>query len=105
MNMNSFKIKCRLRMAGAMSFVVFTLSACAVYAQERIRSRMFDLTYASAMEVADNFNRTWRGLSATNGVAGDMAVPFLEANSVMVTAPEPVLDECAAIRGCCRSSR
>ena len=82
-----------------MAFVFFILSACAVYAQERIRSRMFDLTYASATEVADNFNRTWRGVSATNGcaVAGDMAVPFLEANSVMVTASESVLDECAAM--------
>ena len=82
-----------------MAFVFFILSACAVYAQERIRSRMFDLTYASATEVADTFNRTWRGVSATNGcaVAGDMAVPFLEANSVMVTASESVLDECAAM--------
>jgi len=60
---------------------------------------MFDLTYASAVEVADNFNRTWRGWTTTNGctVAGDIAVPFIEANSVMVTATEPVLDNCAAM--------
>ena len=49
--------------------------------------------------MADNFNRTWRGRDATNGcqVAGDMAVAFVEANSVMVTASKPVLDDCAAI--------
>ena len=99
MNMNKFNLKCRLRMAGAMAFVVFTFSACVAYAQNRVESRMFDLTYASATEVADNFNRTWRGVLATNGcvAAGDMAVAFVEANSVMVTAPEPVLDNCAAM--------
>ena len=65
----------------------------------QVESRMFELTYANAAEVADNFNRTWRGWTATNGctVAGDMAVPFIEANSVMVTATEPVLDNCAAM--------
>lgn len=68
-------------------------------AAARVSSRMFELTYANATEVADNFNRTWRGQAATNGsqVAGDIAVPFIEVNSVMVTATEPVLDDCAAI--------
>ena len=49
--------------------------------------------------MADNFNRTWRGRDATSGcqVAGDMAVAFVEANSVMVTASKSVLDDCAAI--------
>jgi len=86
-------------MAGVMAFVVFTLSVCGAYAQEQIKSRMFDLTYASATEVAENFNRTWRGLVSSNkcAVIGDMAVPFVEANSVMVTAPVSVLDECAAM--------
>ena len=77
------------------------LGALAVAKAEngRVTSRMFELTYASATEVADNFNRTWRGRVVTNGVhvTGDMAVPFLEANSVMVTATEPVLDDCAAM--------
>ena len=99
MNMNKFNMKCRVPMAGVMTFVVFTLSMCGAYAQERIKSRMFDLTYASAVEVAENFNRTWRGQVTSNkcAVAGDMAVPFMEANSVMVTAPESVLEECAAM--------
>ena len=71
----------------------------AVAEEGRIDSRMFELTYADAKEVADNFNRTWRGRVVTNGVpfVGDMAVPFIEANSVMVTAPESVLDNCAAM--------
>ena len=79
----------------------------AVAEEGRIDSRMFELTYADAKEVADNFNRTWRGRVVTNGVpfVGDMAVPFIEANSVMVTAPEAVLDNCAATasRGRCTS--
>jgi hypothetical protein len=37
-------------------------------AAEQVASRMFDLTYANAVEVANNFNRTWRGgLMGTNG--------------------------------------
>ena len=64
---------------------------------EGLKSRMFDLTFASAVEVAENFNRTWCGRIMTNGCpfVGAMAVPFIEANSVMVTAPTAVLDECA----------
>ena len=66
---------------------------------EGLKSRMFELTYASAVEVADNFNRTWRGRVVTNkcSFVGDIAAPFIEANSVMVTAPESVLDNCAAM--------
>ena len=47
--------------AGVLAFAVCTIAAIAAYAQEQVKSRMFDLTYASAVEVADNFNRTWRG--------------------------------------------
>ena len=97
MNMDNERMKCRLRMAGAIAFAAVAIPAGLACAQERVESRMFELTYASAVEVAANFNRTWRGVMATNGctVAGDMAVPFVEANSVMVTAPGPVLDNCA----------
>ena len=97
MNMNKIKIECGLRMVGVLALVVFALPACVAHAQEQVKSRMFELTYAAATDVADNFNRTWRGVLTTNGcvVAGDMAVPFIEANSVMVTAPESVLDNCA----------
>ena len=98
MNKDLAMVKCRLRMSCAVASAA-VLSAFAVCAQERVESRMFELTYASAEEVAENFNRTWRGQAATNGcsVAGDMAVPFKEANSVMVTATTSVLDDCAAM--------
>ena len=86
------------RRLAAASLFAAALAASAL-ADGGVESRMFELTYASAAEVADNFNRTWRGRAATNGftVVGDMAVPFIEANSVMVTAPGPVLDDCAAM--------
>ena len=66
-------------------------------AGEGIETRMFELTYANATEVADNFNRTWRGQAQTNGnwSVGEIAVPFTEANAVMVTAPSLILDTCA----------
>jgi type II secretory pathway component GspD/PulD (secretin) len=69
----------------------------AVAEDGRIDSRMFELTYADAKEVADNFNRTWRGQAPTNGNwgVGEIAVPFAEVNSVMVTAPEAILETCA----------
>lgn len=62
----------------------------------RVESRMFELTYASAKEVADNFNRTWRGQLKADGnwSVGEIAVPFSEANSVMVTAPGNILAAC-----------
>ena len=69
----------------------------AVSAADQIDSRLFELTYANAKEVAENFNRTWRGQAQTNGnwSVGEIAVPFAEVNSVMVTAPEPILETCA----------
>ena len=69
----------------------------AVSAEGRIDSRLFELTYADAKEVAENFNRTWRGQAQTNGnwSVGEIAVPFAEVNSVMVTAPEAILETCA----------
>ena len=69
----------------------------AAAADGQIRSRMFELTYADAKEVAENFNRTWRGFAQTNECQniGDVAVAFAEQNSVMVTAPGEVLDTCA----------
>jgi len=72
--------------------------AASALADGGVESRMFELTYADAKEVAANFNRTWRGGSAlTNNswMVGEIAVPFVEANSVMVTAPAPILGACA----------
>ena len=77
------------------------LLLCTAAAYGQVRSRMFDLTYADAKEVAENFNRTWRGQVQTNGcvIAGEIAVAFAEQNSVMVTAAEPVLEACAEMIG------
>ena len=96
--MNDFEMKCRLRTAGAMAFAAFAL-AFAAHAGEQVKSRMFDLTFASAVEVAENFNRTWCGRIMTNGCpfVGAMAVPFIEANSVMVTAPAAILEACEKV--------
>ena len=84
------------RLAAASLFAV-AIAASAI-AGGGVESRMFELRYADATEVAANFNRTWHGEAAlTNDswVVGEIAVPFVEANSVMVTAPEPILDACA----------
>ena len=80
----------------AISATAAALAAATVVA-ENVESRMFDLTYATAETVAENFNRTWRGHAATNDnwSVGEIAVPFSEANSVMVTAPTHILDSCA----------
>lgn len=77
--------------------IVCASAPCAAVADERVQSRMFELTYADAKEVAANFNRTWRGQSQTNGDwgVGEIAVAFREANAVMVTAPESIIEDCA----------
>jgi general secretion pathway protein D len=83
--------------AAAASLFAFAIAASAL-ADGGVESRMFDLRYADAAEVAANLNRTWRGGSVlTNGnwSVGEIAVPFAEANSVMVTASGEILDSCA----------
>ena len=50
MNMNNEKMKCRLRMAGTIAFAAIALPAGVARAQEQVKSRMFELTYASAVE-------------------------------------------------------
>ena len=98
MNMLKEKLpvkKERLRAAVFMSLLAVGFT-CFADTEMHTESRMFDLVYARADEVADGLNRSWRGRVSTNGTwrAGEIAVPFTEANSVMVTAPASVLDEC-----------
>ena len=71
------------------------LASCAAYGQ--VESRMFELTYANAVEVADNFNRNLRWQVVSNDVhrGAEIAVPFPEMNAVMVTAPSNILESCA----------
>ena len=61
---------------------------------EALDSRMFELTYANAAEVAENFNRTWRGWRGPGWEVSDVAVPFVDANAVMVTATPAILASC-----------
>ena len=62
-----------------------------------LATRMFDLTYANAAEVAANFNRNMCWQIMTNGTqcVGEIAVPFAVENSVMITAPSNILEACA----------
>ena len=86
--------KAMVRRLPAAAFLAAALAATTSLAD--IETRMFELTYADAKEVADNFNRTWRGQLPTNDnwSVSDIAVAFVEANSVMVTAPREILDTC-----------
>jgi len=62
-----------------------------------LETRMFELTYANAAEVAANFNRNMCWQIMTNGshCVGEIAVPFAVENSVMITAPSNILESCA----------
>ena len=62
-----------------------------------LESRMFELTYANATEVAANINRNMGWQIVTNGCrhVGEIAVPFAVENAVMVTAPSNILESCA----------
>ena len=56
--------------------------------------RIFRLCHASAAEVAAKFNEMWNGEFGQTWKVTKMAVSFPESNSVMVTAPAPILDAC-----------
>ena len=60
----------------------------------RLDTRIFRLEHASASEVAEKINEMWSGEFGQKWKVTKMAVPFQESNSLMVTAPEPVLDAC-----------
>lgn len=66
---------------------------------EGLSTRVFKLNYASADELAQQFNYTW---AADFGIASGLiriASSFPEINAVMVTAPEYVLDVCQKVIG------
>ena len=89
--------RCKICACTVAAFLGIVMSSVGETAEARMDSRMFELTYADAKEVAENFNRTWLGMAQTNGNwrIGEIAVPFVELNTVMVTAPEPILEACA----------
>ena len=66
-------------------------------AKRRISSKVFRLSHASAEEVAEKFNATWSGDFGVTWKVSKIAHAFPEANAVMVTAPEMILDACEAI--------
>ena len=61
----------------------------------QIETRIFKLNNASAEEVANNFNVMWNGEFGQTWKVTKMAVAFPESNSLMVTAPKLILDQCA----------
>ncbi len=76
---------------------VVATNAVTAVGVEALESRMFDLTYANAIEVAESINRTWRGWRGPGWGVNDVAVPFVDANTVMVTAPRRILDACSVM--------
>ena len=60
----------------------------------QIETRIFRLNHASAAEVAENLNTMWNGEFGQTWKVTKMAVPFPEPNSVMVSAPRLILDQC-----------
>ena len=65
--------------------------------RERLESRIFRLEHASAAEVADKLNEIWLGDFGSAWKMKKIAVPFLESNSVIVTAPRVILESCESV--------
>lgn len=63
-------------------------------ASQRISTRVFRLVHVSAEEVAQRFNATWSGDFGSAWKVSQIAQAFPESNTVLVTAPEMVLDAC-----------
>jgi len=59
-----------------------------------IETRLFRLSHANSEEVAAKFNEMWNGEFGQVWKVSRMAVNFPESNSVMITAPAPILDAC-----------
>ncbi len=59
-----------------------------------METRLFRLNHASAAEVAAKFNEMWNGEFGQVWKVSRMAVDFPESNSVMITAPSPILEAC-----------
>ena len=66
-------------------------------ARRRISTRTFHLSHASAEDVAEKFNATWSGEFGLVWKIGKIAQAFPEANTVMVTAPQVILDACEKV--------
>ena len=69
-------------------------SADAAISLGRIETRVFKLNHVSASEIAEKFNSMWNGEFGQQWKVTRMAVPFEDANTVMVTAPKHILEAC-----------
>lgn len=65
--------------------------------KSQIETRIFRLNHCSASEVAEKFNEMWNGEFGQVWKVTKMAVSFPESNSIMVTAPSPILDACSHV--------
>ena len=62
--------------------------------RKQVETRIFRLNHASATEVAERLNNIWSGDFGQTWKVSKIAVAFPEPNSVMVTAPNMILDAC-----------
>ena len=69
-------------------------AAEAVNSDMHISSRLYKLSHASAAEVASKFNTMWSGEFGQVWKVTKMAVAFEESNTLMLTAPRPILEAC-----------
>ena len=65
--------------------------------RRRISTKVFELSHASAEEVAAHFNATWSGDFGTAWKITQIARACPEANAVMVTAPQRILEACESV--------
>ena len=85
--------------SAASTVAVTTANAVSTTAQtetkaRNIESRIYRLNHCSAAEVAAKFNEMWNGEFGQTWKVTKMAVSFPESNSVMLSAPRPILDAC-----------
>ncbi len=77
--------------------VVDTVVNPLVISATNLVTRTFKLVNASSEEVAERFNSTWTGDFGAVWKISKVAQPFPDANTVMVTAPQPVIDVCERV--------
>ena len=62
--------------------------------KSHIATKLFKLSHVSATEIADKFNTMWNGEFGQKFKVTKMAVAFEESNTLMLTAPEVILEAC-----------
>lgn len=62
--------------------------------KSHITTRIYKLAHANASEVAEKFNEMWNGEFGQKFKVTRMAVAFEESNTLMLTAPQVILEAC-----------